>query len=119
MFSGCTSLTAAPALPATTLANACYAAMFSFCSNLTAAPEIKTYTPNLYAYEGMLFKSFGELTTCTWNDLTIAEVESMILNDAIFGYDDPGDGVRISITCKDGSGVAYYDFGKSSWVFEY
>ena len=119
MFSGCTSLTAAPALPATTLANACYAAMFSFCSNLTAAPEIKTYTPNLHAYEGMLAGYFGELTTCTWNDLAITEVESMILNESIFGYDDPGASVRISITCKDGSGTAYYNSEEYSWVFEY
>ena len=34
MFSGCTALTAAPALPATKLANYCYKEMFSGCSNL-------------------------------------------------------------------------------------
>ena len=51
--------------------------------------------------------------------MTLAEVESMILNESIFGYNDPGAGVRINITCKDGSGVAYYDSGKYSWVFEY
>ena len=62
---------------------------------------------------------WGQLTTCTWNDLTLAEVERMVLNEYIFGYDAAGDSVRISITCKDGSGVAYYDSGKSSWVFEY
>lgn len=34
MFSDCTSLTTAPALPATTLANYCYFNMFVTCSNL-------------------------------------------------------------------------------------
>ena len=34
MFNGCTSLTTAPELPATTLANGCYSNMFRNCSNL-------------------------------------------------------------------------------------
>ena len=85
---------------------------------MTQAPEIKTYTPDLYAYEEMLTGSLGKLTTCIWSDLTVSEAESMILNEAIFGYDNPGDSVRISVTCKDGSGVAYYDSVESSWVFE-
>ena len=34
MFDGCTSLTQAPVLPATTLANNCYAYMFQNCSSL-------------------------------------------------------------------------------------
>ena len=72
---------------------------------------------NMFDYNTMSW--LGQLTTCTWNDLTIAEVESMVLNEYIFGYNNPGDGVRISITCKDGSGTVYYDSGKYSWVFEY
>ena len=118
MFSGCYSLTKAPELPATTLADYCYSYMFSDCQSLTQAPEIKNYTPDLQAYEEMLTGSFGKLTTCIWSDLTISEAESMILNEAIFGYDNPGDSVRISVTCKDGFGVAYYDSVESSWVFE-
>ena len=119
MFSGCSSLAQAPALPATTFDYICCAGMFSGCSNLTQAPEIKTYTPDLHAYAEMLGGSLGKLTTCIWSDLTVAEAESMVLYEQIFGFDDSGSGVRISITCKDGSGVAYYDSGKSSWVFEY
>ena len=92
--------------------------MFYGCYNLTSAPEIKTYTQNLYAYEEMLAGSLGKLTTCIWSDLTISEAESMILNEYIFGYDNPGDSVSISVTCKDGFGVAYYDSVESSWVFE-
>jgi len=39
MFQGCTSLTTAPQLPATTLANNCYDGMFSGCTSLTTAPQ--------------------------------------------------------------------------------
>ena len=40
MFNGCTSLTKAPDLPATTLANSCYYYMFNGCTSLTQAPEL-------------------------------------------------------------------------------
>ena len=91
--------------------------MFSYCTSLTQAPEIKTYTQKLYAYAEMLGGSLGKLTICIWSDLTISEAESMILNEYIFGYEGPSDSVRI--TCKDGSGVAYYDSENWTWVFEY
>ena len=35
MFNGCSGLTQAPALPATTLANSCYRYMFSSCTKVT------------------------------------------------------------------------------------
>lgn len=40
MFKGCTSLTAAPELPATTLASNCYNGMFSYCTSLEVAPVL-------------------------------------------------------------------------------
>ena len=40
MFMGCSSLTEAPELPATTLANECYATMFARCTSLRSAPEL-------------------------------------------------------------------------------
>ena len=40
MFEGCTSLTQAPALPATTLERGCYSKMFRACTSLTTAPEL-------------------------------------------------------------------------------
>ena len=91
---------------------------------MTQAPEIKTYTPDLNTVGAMLCViddstgKWGKLTICTWNDLTLAEVEGMVL-ESMFGYDNPGDGVRINIICKDGSGVVYYDSAKYSWVFEH
>ena len=44
MFQGCTSLIQAPALPATTLANNCYYSMFQDCTSLTQAPSLPATT---------------------------------------------------------------------------
>ena len=40
LFNGCTSLTTAPALPATTLASCCYESMFYGCTSLTLLPKV-------------------------------------------------------------------------------
>ena len=53
MFLGCANLTKAPELPAITLAESCYASMFSGCANLTQAPELPATTLAEYCYEGM------------------------------------------------------------------
>ena len=53
MFKGCTSLTTAPDLPATTLAYYCYYLMFQGCTNLTTAPELPATTLDKYCYSGM------------------------------------------------------------------
>ena len=52
MFSGCTALTQAPALPATTLTINCYYYMFNGCSSLTQAPALPatTLTSGCYYY---------------------------------------------------------------------
>ena len=44
MFEGCTSLTTAPELPATTLAVFCYAYMFFTCTSLASAPALPATT---------------------------------------------------------------------------
>ena len=59
------------------------------------------------------------LSVCNWPDLTLSEAESMVLNEFILGCDNPGSDVRISITCKNGSGIAYFDPENWTWVFEY
>ena len=64
MFSGCTSLTSAPAiLPATTLAENenCYYEMFSGCTSLTTAPVLPATTLDIYCYCGM-FQGCTSLT---------------------------------------------------------
>ena len=62
MFSGCTSLTTAPKLPATTLASYCYYRMFSDCTSLTTAPEIPATTSNSYCC-GYMFLNCTSLTS--------------------------------------------------------
>lgn len=58
MFSGCTSLTSAPALPATTLAEGCYKMMFAGCTSLRSAPELPAEELAVVCYSGMF-------NTCT------------------------------------------------------
>lgn len=56
MFSNCTSLTEAPILPATTLAEGCYNAMFSDCTSLIEAPILPATTLAEYCYDRMFFR---------------------------------------------------------------
>ena len=61
MFENCTSLTQAPALPATTLASLCYYFMFYGCTSLTQAPALPATTLADSCYAGM-FKDCTSLT---------------------------------------------------------
>ena len=53
MFFGCTALTQAPALPATTLANNCYEYMFQDCTSLIQAPALPATTLTSGCYNQM------------------------------------------------------------------
>ena len=55
MFYDCTSLTTAPTLPATTLASSCYQDMFNGCTSLTTAPELPATTLADYCYDNMFY----------------------------------------------------------------
>ena len=55
MFYGCTSLTQAPALPATTLTNSCYNFMFRGCTSLTTAPALPATTLTKSCYNNMFY----------------------------------------------------------------
>ena len=55
LFDGCESLTTAPELPATTLADNCYYEMFNGCTSLTAAPELPTTTLTEFCYNRMFY----------------------------------------------------------------
>ena len=55
MFYECTSLTQAPELPATTLADLCYQNMFQNCSSLTQAPVLPATTLGTECYENMFY----------------------------------------------------------------
>lgn len=62
MFFGCTSLTDAPELPATTLADDCYTMMFYKCTSLTTAPVLPATTLAKNCYYQM-FQNCTSLTT--------------------------------------------------------
>ena len=64
LFKGCSVLTSAPELPATTLASFCYSYMFSGCTSLTAAPKLKATTLASYCYSYM-FSGCTSLTAAT------------------------------------------------------
>ena len=55
MFYGCTSLTTAPSLPATTLASSCYNYMFYGCTSLTTAPSLPATTLTDFCYTYMFY----------------------------------------------------------------
>ena len=56
LFSGCTSLTKAPVLPATTLSDICYSNMFKGCTSLTKAPALPATTLAASCYGGMFLR---------------------------------------------------------------
>ena len=62
LFKGCTALTSAPDLPATTLVEECYSGMFSGCTSLTEAPDLPATELAEQCYYGM-FNGCTALTT--------------------------------------------------------
>jgi hypothetical protein len=62
MFNNCTSLTTAPELPTTTLADWCYALMFNGCSSLITAPS---ELPATKLTEKCYYYMFSECTSLT------------------------------------------------------
>ena len=59
MFYGCTSLTQAPALPATTVTGYCYAHMFRDCTSLIQAPALPATTMKGHCYYYMFYGCTG------------------------------------------------------------
>ena len=78
MFSDCTSLTAAPSLPATTLADSCYSSMFSGCTSLTAVPSLPATTLADYCYDSM----FSGCTSLT----AVPSLPATTLADSCYYY---------------------------------
>lgn len=61
LFSGCTSLTSAPELPATTLSRNCYDSMFSGCTSLTDAPLLPAKDVTVESCYSTMFFRCGNL----------------------------------------------------------
>ena len=82
MFYGCTSLTTAPALPATTLASNCYYYIFNGCTSLTTAPSLPatTLAKNCYYY---MFSDCTSLTTAP--SLPATTLESRCYSNMFYG----------------------------------
>ena len=55
MFDGCTSLTKAPQLPATTLTARCYYRLFYGCTSLSDAPQLPATTMEPFCYHSLFF----------------------------------------------------------------
>ena len=78
LFNGCTSLTQAPQLPATTLANVCYHNMFEGCSSLTQAPQLPATTLAERCYRFM----FSGCTSLT----QAPQLPATTLADSCYGH---------------------------------
>ena len=65
LFKDCSGLLTAPQLPATTLAEGCYAAMFRNCTSLTAAPDLPASTLVEECYNEM-FMNCTSLSTAPY-----------------------------------------------------
>ena len=73
LFRDCASLTTAPELPATTLADYCYKSMFSNCAGLTTAPELPATTLADHCYDYMFYKCAGMTTAPELPATTLAD----------------------------------------------
>ena len=69
MFQSCVNLITAPALPATTLATSCYMDMFQSCTNLTIAPELPATILASFCYANM-FNNCSNLKISAAQDST-------------------------------------------------
>lgn len=82
LFSGCTSLTIAPALPATTLAYECYMSMFYGCTSITTAPVLSATTLSESCY-GHMFENCTGLINAP--DLPATDMEKNCYNSMFTG----------------------------------
>ena len=82
MFYGCTSLTTAPELPATELAEGCYRYMFSGCSSLTTAPELPATTLAEWCYNNTFY---GCTSLTTAPELPATTLAGRCYNCMFFG----------------------------------
>ena len=88
MFEGCTSLTQAPELPATTLAISCYFSMFRDCTSLTQAPDLPAITLAYYCYDYM-FQDCSKLSYIsvgftTWHSNTTSNWVTGVASSGTF-----------------------------------
>ena len=83
LFKNCTQLTSAPKLPATDLADNCYANMFEGCKSLTKAPELPA-TKLAYGCYYLMFSDCSALTTAP-EELPAKELANSCYNGMFCG----------------------------------
>jgi hypothetical protein len=102
MFSGCTSLTTAPALPATTLIKNCYMNMFNGCTSLTTAPELPATTLADYCY----FNIFKGCTSLNYVKMLATDLSaSGCISNWLTGVSQTGTFVKNAAATWDESSV--------------
>jgi hypothetical protein len=106
MFSGCTSLASAPALPATTLADDCYRQMFSGCTSLASAPALPATTLTVDCYNQM-FSGCTSLASITvsfasWDVIRCTDYwMNNVASSGTFYYDD----ASLDVSLRDSSHI--------------
>lgn len=102
LFQGCTSLTTAPSLPATTLAKDCYNGMFQGCTSLSAIPELNASSLVIGCYSWM----FADCTSLTDIELTAAsQIDLYSYSYMLSGCTDLSS-VEVAFTNWDWNGIA-------------
>ena len=106
MFNRCTSLTTAPALPATTLANYCYSNMFAHCTSLTTAPALPATTLASNCYQDMFYECTSLTTAPKLPATTLADdcYFAMFSDCTSLKVNQNGTGGKI-FTCPSTSGL--------------
>jgi len=93
MFQGCTTLTKAPKLPATTLSEGCYLGLFDGCTALTKAPELPAKTLVKDCYNNLFYGCtlLQEITCLATNISAVYSLNLWVSNVPSGGtfYKDP------------------------------
>lgn len=91
MFKGCTSLIDTPTLSATSLSEGCYSGMFEGCTGITKAPILKASTLKNNCYKNM-FKNCSNLSEITMTAKDISATDC--LTDWVAGVSSSGTFVK-------------------------
>ena len=112
-FNGCTSLTSAPQLPATTLTQSCYDSMFRDCTSLTSAPQLPATTLASSCYRGM----FNGCANLNYIKMMATDISaSSCLLSWVQGVAASGTFVKNSAAQWDESGASGVP---NNWTIEY
>ena len=104
MFLGCTSLTDAPALPATILATGCYSSMFWDCRALVTAPALPATTLADRCYNQMFYNCSALVTA---PHLPATTLVSECYNNLFYGCSSLVN-ISVSFTAWNPANATYY-----------